>query len=253
MTSHQADAGSETGNTADPAEIDKFSDIASRWWDTESEFKPLHEINPLRFNYINERAPVAALRVADIGCGGGILTESLARAGATVTGIDLSKAALDVARLHAAEAELSIDYQCIATEEYAAEHSGTFDVVTCMEMLEHVPEPDKIVDACAALLKPGGSAFFSTLNRNGKSWLFAIVGAEYILNLLPRGTHDWNRFIKPSQLAQLTRNAGLQTCNLTGMTYQPFTKQYGTSTDISVNYLMHTIKAEAAPNGDDNT
>ncbi|OED42441.1 bifunctional 3-demethylubiquinol 3-O-methyltransferase/2-polyprenyl-6-hydroxyphenol methylase [Chromatiales bacterium (ex Bugula neritina AB1)] len=233
-------------NTIDPLEIDKFSELASRWWDTESEFKPLHEINPLRFAYINDRTPLDGLTVADIGCGGGILTESLARAGATVTGIDLSEAALDVAKLHAAEEQLSINYECIATEDYAYDHSATFDVVTCMEMLEHVPEPASIVNACSRLLKPGGSAFFSTLNRNGKSWLFAIVGAEYILNLLPRGTHDWQRFIKPSQLAQMTRAADLQVLNITGMTYNPFSKQYSTGSDISVNYLMHTIKAESA-------
>lgn len=227
----------------DQGELDKFSELASRWWDLDSEFKPLHDINPLRLDYIQSHAPLAGKRVADIGCGGGILSESMARAGADVTGIDLSKAAIDIARLHAMEASISVDYQCISTEEFASANAGLFDVITCMEMLEHVPEPAEIVSACSALLKPGGSAFFSTLNRNGKSWLFAIVGAEYILQLLPKGTHQWKRFIRPSELAGWCRQADLAVDDLTGMTYNPLSKIYRTDPDLSVNYLLHSKRA----------
>lgn len=228
----------------DQTELDKFSEIASRWWDTESEFKPLHDINPLRLGYIQQHAPLAGKKVVDVGCGGGILSESMAHAGAEVTGIDLSQAALDIARLHAAEAQIPVDYQCTSTEEYAEANAGKLDVVTCMEMLEHVPEPAAIVDACSRLLKPGGSAFFSTLNRNGKSWLFAIVGAEYILQLLPKGTHEWRRFIKPSELAGWCRRSDLAIDNLTGMNYNPLTKVYRTDSDLSVNYLLHATRIE---------
>lgn len=229
----------------DAKEIDKFSEIASRWWDTESEFKPLHEINPLRLGYINQHAPLQNQRVLDVGCGGGILSESMARAEANVTGIDLSEAALEVANLHAMEAGISnINYECCSAEDYADKHAGTFDIVTCMEMLEHVPEPENIVLSCQRLLKPGGAAFFSTLNRNNKSWLLAIVGAEYILNLLPRGTHDWNRFIKPSELSSWCRNAGLQTQDITGLNYQPLSKTYATGGDVDVNYMMYTCNGE---------
>lgn len=225
----------------DNKEIEKFSEIASRWWDTESEFKPLHEINPLRLGYVNQHAPVTGKQVLDVGCGGGILSESLAQAGAMVTGIDLSEAALDVATLHAMEAGIgNVTYECCSAEDYAAKHAGTFDIVTCMEMLEHVPEPENIVQACQRLLKPGGAAFFSTLNRNNKSWLMAIVGAEYILNLLPRGTHEWNRFIKPSELSAWCRDAGLATQDITGMNYQPFSKTYSLGGDVDVNYLLYT-------------
>jgi len=228
----------------DQNELNKFSELASRWWDPESEFKPLHDINPLRLDYIQQHAPLAGKRVADVGCGGGILSESMARIGANVTGIDLAQAALDIARLHAAEASVTVDYQCMSTEEFAADNAGQFDVVTCMEMLEHVPEPAAIVEACGKLLKPGGSAFFSTLNRNGKSWLFAIVGAEYLLQLLPKGTHQWQRFIKPSELASWCRQSNLVVDDLIGMTYNPLTKVYRTDADLSVNYLLHSTKNE---------
>lgn len=228
----------------DQQEIEKFSELASRWWDEESEFKPLHDINPIRLNYIQQHAPLAGKQVVDVGCGGGILSESMARAGANVTGIDLAQAALDIAKLHAVEANVKVDYQCTSTEDFAEASAGQFDIVTCMEMLEHVPEPAAIVEACSKMLKPGGSAFFSTLNRNGKSWLFAIVGAEYVLQLLPRGTHQWNRFIKPSELASWCRPADLEISDLTGMTYNPITKVYQTDTDISVNYLLHSTKSE---------
>jgi len=225
----------------DPKEIDKFSEIASRWWDPESEFKPLHDINPLRLNYVNQHAPLDGKRVLDVGCGGGILSESMAKAGGSVTGIDLSAPALEVARLHAMEAGISnLNYECCSAEDYADQHAGTYDIVTCMELLEHIPEPENIVQDCRRLLKPEGAAFFSTLNRNGKSWLMAIVGAEYILNLLPRGTHDWQRFIKPSELATWCRHCDLQTRDLTGLHYQPLTKTYSTGGGVDVNYMMYT-------------
>lgn len=228
----------------DSNEIDKFSEIASRWWDTESEFKPLHEINPLRLSYISQHAPLENMRVLDVGCGGGILSESMARAGATVTGIDLSEAALEIATLHALETSVStVNYECCSAEDYAEQHQSTFDIVTCMEMLEHVPDPEGVVRSCRRLLKPGGAGFFSTLNRNNKSWLMAIVGAEYILNLLPRGTHDWNRFIKPSELSGWCRNAELHTQDITGLHYQPFSKTYSTGGDVDVNYMMFTVAA----------
>ena len=227
---------------ADPQEIQKFSELAHRWWDPTSEFRPLHEINPLRLEWINARVPLAGKHVCDIGCGGGILAESIARKGATVTGIDLSEKALKVADLHSLESGIKVRYELIAAEELAAREAGQFDVVTCMEMLEHVPDPAAIVQACAKLVKPGGHIFFSTLNRNPKSYLFAIIGAEYILGLLPRGTHDYAKFITPAELSGYARTAGLEVQALKGMTYNPLTKIYSLNQDTNVNYLMATVK-----------
>ena len=223
---------------ADPAELQKFSDLAHRWWDPTSEFKPLHEINPLRLRWIDGHASLAGKRVLDVGCGGGILSESMAAQGAQVTGIDLSEKALGVARLHLFESGQKVDYQHCSAEEFASRHAGEFDVVTCMEMLEHVPDPASTVAACAKLVKPGGQIFFSTLNRNFKSYLFAVVGAEYILNLLPRGTHEYSKFIKPSELARFCRNAGLESAELLGMSYNPLTQTYSLGQDTSVNYML---------------
>ncbi|WP_407278575.1 bifunctional 2-polyprenyl-6-hydroxyphenol methylase/3-demethylubiquinol 3-O-methyltransferase UbiG [Aromatoleum evansii] len=223
---------------ADPAELQKFSDLAHRWWDPTSEFKPLHEINPLRLRWIDGHANVAGKRVLDVGCGGGILSESMAALRAQVTGIDLSEKALGVARLHLFESGHKVDYQHCSAEEFAARHPGEFDVVTCMEMLEHVPDPASTVAACAKLVKPGGQVFFSTLNRNFKAYLFAVVGAEYILNLLPRGTHEYAKFIKPSELARFCRNAGLESAELLGMSYNPLTQTYSLGHDTSVNYML---------------
>jgi len=231
-------------SNVDAAEIAKFSELAHRWWDPNSEFKPLHEINPLRLKWIDRQAALAGKKVLDVGCGGGILAEAMAGAGATVSGIDLSEKALKVAKLHLFESGLSVDYQLIAAEDYAAGHTGEFDVVTCMEMLEHVPDPASIVAACARLVKPGGWVFFSTLNRNAKSYLFAIVGAEYILKLLPRGTHDYAKFIQPAELARMARESGLDTQELIGMTYNPLTQVYKLEADTSVNYLMATQRGE---------
>ncbi len=227
---------------ADPQEIQKFSELAHRWWDPTSEFRPLHEINPLRLEWINSRVPLAGKQVCDIGCGGGILAESIARKGATVTGIDLSEKALKVADLHSLESGIKVRYELIAAEELAAREAGQYDVVTCMEMLEHVPDPAAIVQACAKLVKPGGHIFFSTLNRNPKSYLFAIIGAEYILGLLPRGTHDYAKFITPAELSGYARTAGLEVQALKGMTYNPLTKIYSLNQDTDVNYLMATVK-----------
>ena len=227
---------------ADPQEISKFSELAHRWWDPTSEFRPLHEINPLRLEWINARAPLAGKNVIDIGCGGGVLSESMARKGAKVTGIDLSKKALKVADLHSLESGVEVRYKLIAAEDMALEEPGQYDVVTCMEMLEHVPDPGSVVRACSALVKPGGWVFFSTLNRNLKSFVFAIVGAEYVLRLLPRGTHAYESFITPSELALATRQAGLTAIAMNGMTYNPITKVYALAPDTSVNYLMATRK-----------
>jgi len=227
---------------ADPLELKKFSDLAHRWWDPTSEFRPLHEINPLRLEWINARVPLAGKMVLDIGCGGGILAESIAKKGANVTGIDLSEKALKVADLHSLETGVAVRYELIAAEELAAREPGKYDVVTCMEMLEHVPDPAAIVKACATLVKPGGHVFFSTLNRNPKSYLFAILGAEYILRLLPRGTHDYAKFITPAELSQQIRNAGLEVDALKGMSYNPLTKIYSLNQDTSVNYLIATHK-----------
>ncbi len=226
----------------DPAEIAKFEELASRWWDTEGEFKTLHEINPLRLGYIDARAAVANKRIIDVGCGGGVLSEGLAQRGADVTGIDMGDAPLSVARLHQHESELVIDYQKSTPEEAAEKFPESYDVVTCLEMLEHVPKPASVVQACATLTKPGGHLFFSTINRNPKSWLFAVMGAEYVLKLLPKGTHDFDKFIKPSELAQWIREADLQLEDITGMSYNPISKRYSLGQDVSVNYILHASK-----------
>ena len=231
-------ATSEASGNVDPAELAKFGALAARWWDPHSEFKPLHEINPLRLNWIDKHIGLAGKRVIDIGCGGGILAESMAARGADVTGIDLSEKPLKVAQLHLLESGQKVDYRLIAAEEIAGQLPDTFDCVTCMEMLEHVPEPPSTVRAAAALAKPGGWVFFSTLNRNPKSFLLAIVGAEYVLNLLPKGTHEYRRFITPAELAAMARDAGLTVTEFTGMTYNPFSKIYALNNDVSVNYIM---------------
>ncbi|SDH32780.1 MULTISPECIES: bifunctional 2-polyprenyl-6-hydroxyphenol methylase/3-demethylubiquinol 3-O-methyltransferase UbiG [unclassified Duganella] len=223
---------------ADPLELQKFAELAHRWWDPTSEFRPLHEINPLRLEWINARAPLAGKQVIDIGCGGGILSESMARKGATVTGIDLGEKALKVADLHSLESGVPVRYKLIAAEEMAAQEPGQYDVVTCMEMLEHVPDPAAIVRACAALVKPGGQVFFSTLNRNPKAYLFAVIGAEYLLRMLPKGTHDYEKFITPAELSQFIRSAGLELAGFKGMGYNPLTKIYSLNDDTSVNYLV---------------
>ena len=231
----------------DPAELAKFSDLAHRWWDKESEFRPLHEINPLRLDWIVGLVSLKGLRVLDVGCGGGILADSMARKGATVLGIDLASKALKVAQLHALEAEtLRVEYREISAEALADEQPGSFDVVTCMEMLEHVPNPASVVKACATLVKPGGYVFFSTINRNAKAFLFAIVGAEYVLNMLPRGTHEYAKLIKPSELARYCRVVSLGFMQTKGMEYNPLTRHYWLSSDTSVNYLVATQKPRIA-------
>jgi 2-polyprenyl-6-hydroxyphenyl methylase/3-demethylubiquinone-9 3-methyltransferase len=231
----------------DPAELAKFSELAHRWWDTESEFRPLHQINPLRLNWIQSLVPLAGQKVVDIGCGGGILSDAMARQGAQVLGVDLAVKSLKVAQLHALEAGTQgVQYREISAEDLASEQAGQFDVVTCMEMLEHVPDPASVVEACAKLVKPGGWVFFSTLNRNPKSFLFAVVGAEYILNLLPKGTHEYARMIKPSELADWLRAQGLNLVQMKGMSYNPFNQQYRLGSDTDVNYLMATQKSLAS-------
>jgi len=227
-------------SNVDAAEIAKFSELAHRWWDPNSEFKPLHEINPLRLKWIDKQSQLNGKKVLDVGCGGGILAEAMAGAGAAVSGIDLSDKALKVARLHLFESGKSVDYKLVSAEDFAAQHAGEFDIVTCMEMLEHVPDPASVVAACSRLVKPGGWVFFSTLNRNAKSYLFAVVGAEYVLKLLPRGTHDYAKFIRPAELARMAREAGLETQELIGMTYNPLTRVYKLEADTDVNYLMST-------------
>ena len=223
----------------DHAEVSKFEQLASRWWDPNSEFKPLHEINPLRLDYIDERAALSGKAVLDVGCGGGILAESMAARGADVTGIDMGEAPLEVARLHLLETGQQVDYRRIPVEELAVEMPDRFDIVTCMEMLEHVPDPASVIAACATLVKPGGKVFFSTINRNPKAYLFAIVGAEYVLRMLPRGTHDFAKFIRPSELSRWTRAAGLDTNDITGMTYNPLTGAYKLDPrDVDVNYMV---------------
>ncbi len=231
-------------SNADQAELDKFSQLAHRWWDANSEFKPLHDINPLRLEWIARLAGgLQGKRVVDVGCGGGILSESMALQGAQVTGIDLAEKPLKVAKLHQLESGVQVDYRLIAAEDLAAAEPASFDVVTCMEMLEHVPDPVSVMTACARMVKPDGWVFFSTLNRNPKSYLFAIVGAEYVLNMLPKGTHDWAKFIKPHELAAYARQAGLESVELMGMTYNPFTKAYRLERDTDVNYLLACRRA----------
>jgi len=226
----------------DQSEIAKFSALAHRWWDPNSEFKPLHAINPLRLSWIKTFVNLEGKKVVDIGCGGGILAESLAQSGAETTGIDLSEKALKVAELHALEVGANLTYRAISAEDLAQEQAGQYDVVTCMEMLEHVPDPASVVQACADLCKPGGTLFFSTLNRNPKSYLFAIIGAEYILRLLPKGTHEYAKFIKPSELVQFTRAAGLEMLGMKGLSYNPITQVYSLNDDVDVNYMIAVRK-----------
>jgi 2-polyprenyl-6-hydroxyphenyl methylase/3-demethylubiquinone-9 3-methyltransferase len=228
---------SETARNVDHAEINKFDALASRWWDPNSEFKPLHDINPLRVDYINERVPLKDRKVIDVGCGGGLLSESMAGLGAEVTGIDMGEAPLTVARLHQHESGVEVDYQRTTAEQMARQHPQAFDVCTCLEMLEHVPDPASVIQACADLVKPGGDVFFSTINRNPKSYLFAIIGAEYVLRMLPKGTHEFRKFIRPSELDSWARSAGLEVQDLTGMTYNPLTQVYRLGRDVDVNYL----------------
>lgn len=231
-------------DNVDELEIRKFEALAARWWDTESEFKPLHEINPLRMSYISRKINPAGKKVLDVGCGGGILAEAMAHHGAKVTAIDMADASLSVAKLHQLESKLEIDYQKSSAEQFAQDHRGEFDIVSCLEMLEHVPEPAKVIQACHDLVKPGGTVFFSTINRNPKSYLFAIVGAEYILNLLPRGTHDYARFIKPSELAAWCRDSNLDLQGQIGMAYNPLTKKYSLEANIDVNYIACYTRPE---------
>jgi 2-polyprenyl-6-hydroxyphenyl methylase/3-demethylubiquinone-9 3-methyltransferase len=228
----------------DPREVSKFEAFASRWWDPQGEMKPLHDLNPLRVGYIDACAGLSGKRVLDVGCGGGLLTEAMARRGAQVTGIDVADASLKVAKLHLHESGLKVDYQRITAEAFAERHPQSFDVVTCMEMLEHVPDPTSIVRACATLVKPGGHVLFSTINRNPKSYLFAVVGAEYLLRMLPKGTHDYRKFIRPSELERWARAAGLDLRELRGMTYNPLTREYALSGDIDVNYFAWCRPAE---------
>ncbi len=234
-----------TSDNIDNAEIAKFEELASRWWDPNSEFKPLHDINPLRVEFIRQRVDVPGKALLDVGCGGGLLTESMAHLGAHVTGIDMGKAPLSVARLHLKESGLQVDYQRATAEDFASRYSHHYDVVTCLEMLEHVPDPASTVNACAKLVKPGGTVFFSTINRNPKAWLFAILGAEYVLKLLPKGTHDYAKLIKPSELDSWSRNAGLTIHEMTGMHYNPITKHYWMAPGLDVNYIVYAKKPDA--------
>lgn len=227
----------------DPNEIKKFEDLASRWWDPKSEFAPLHAINPLRTEYIDLHSPVKGLKVLDVGCGGGLISEALASFGATVTGIDMGEAPLSVAKLHLLESGLDVEYKKITAEELADQRPGHYDIVTCLEMLEHVPDPSSVIKACADIVKPGGDVYFSTINRNPKAWLFAIVGAEYILNMLPKGTHEFDKFIKPSELSEYARNADLEVQRIIGLHYNPLTKVYSLGSGVDVNYMMHTKKS----------
>jgi len=229
---------------ADPAELAKFSALAHRWWDPTSEFKPLHDINPLRLDYIDRLAGLAGKRVLDVGCGGGLLAEAMARRGAQVTGIDLCEKALKVARLHQLESEVPVDYRYVSAEALAEAEPDGFDIVTCLEMLEHVPDPASVIRACYRMVKPGGQVFFSTINRNPKAYLFAIIGAEYLLRLLPRGTHDFKKFIRPSELGAWSRAAGLQVKDIIGLTYNPLTKHYKLEADVDVNYMIQTLREE---------
>ena len=227
----------------DRSEIAKFEALASRWWDKESEFKPLHDINPLRANWIDERSPVAEKKILDVGCGGGILSESMAQRGAHVTGIDMGEAPLAVAQLHSLETGVEVSYQQSTAEDMAAQHAEEYDIVTCLEMLEHVPDPSSVIKACTDLVKPGGHVYFSTINRNPKAYIFAVLGAEYLLKLLPKGTHDYSKFIRPSELCNWVREAGLELQTMTGMTYNPFTKHYRLNdNDVDVNYMIYARK-----------
>jgi 2-polyprenyl-6-hydroxyphenyl methylase/3-demethylubiquinone-9 3-methyltransferase len=226
----------------DPSELAKFSALAHRWWDPESEFKPLHQINPLRLSWIDRVAALSGKSALDVGCGGGILAEAMARRGARVKGIDLSDKALKVAQLHLLESRLQVDYEAVSAEDLAARESGRYEVVTCMELLEHVPDPGSTVRACASLARPGGRVFFSTINRNLKSYVFAVIGAEYVLKLLPKGTHDYLKFIKPSELARHCRDSGLEVREIIGMSYNPLTRAYSLGTDTGVNYLVHCVR-----------
>jgi 2-polyprenyl-6-hydroxyphenyl methylase/3-demethylubiquinone-9 3-methyltransferase len=230
-------------NNVDHAELNKFAELAHKWWDKTSEFKPLHEINPLRLSYIDSAIGLKGKTVLDVGCGGGILSESMAEKGAKVTGIDLGEKALKVAQLHSLESGIEVDYKFVSVETLAAQQPESFDVITCLEMLEHVPNPASVIAACAKLVKPQGHVFFSTINRNPKAYIFAVLGAEYILNLLPRGTHDYEKFIKPSELASWARAEQLSLHGQIGMSYNPITQQYSLGADTSVNYLMHMVKA----------
>ncbi len=232
----------ESTDNVDAAEINKFATLAHKWWDPESEFKPLHRINPLRLNWIQSQTPLKGLNVLDVGCGGGILSESMARAGANVTGIDLGEKAIQVAKLHLLESDVSVTYDRVSVEAFAAEHAGSFDVVTCMEMLEHVPDPASIINACANLVKANGSVYFSTISRNPKAYLFAVLGAEYILNLLPKGTHDYDKFIKPAELSRMARESQLTSMAMKGLSYNPVLDHYHLTNDSSVNYMVHTVK-----------
>lgn len=237
----------ESHANVDHGEVRKFEELATRWWDPHSEFRPLHEINPLRLDYIDRIAGLKGKRVLDVGCGGGILSEAMRARGAEVTGIDMGEAPLEVARLHLLETGLEVDYQRITAEAMAQQHPAAFDVVTCMEMLEHVPDPTSVVKACFNLVRPGGHVFFATINRNPKSYLFAIIGAEYLLRLLPKGTHDFAKFIRPSELESWCRMAGLQAVDATGMTYNPLTRQYRLDArDLDVNYILYTRKPDDA-------
>lgn len=231
-----------TDRNTDPAEIAKFDAIASRWWDPESEFKPLHEINPLRLAFIAGQVDLADKTVVDVGCGGGLLTEAMAARHARVTGIDMAESSLAVARLHLAESGNQADYRCITAEDYAAQAPGSADIVTCMELLEHVPDPASLVAACARIVRPGGNVFFSTINRNPKSYALAIFGAEYMLRMLPKGTHDFERFIRPSELAAWMRAAGLEVGRMTGLRYNPLSRRYSLSGNVDVNYMVHAVK-----------
>lgn len=232
----------KTTDNVDPAELDKFSQLAHRWWDPTSEFRPLHDINPLRVAWIDQHAQLAGKKVLDVGCGGGLLSEAMARLGAQVTGIDLADKALKVAQLHLLESKLAVTYTAASAEQFAAEHADEFEALTCLEMLEHVPDPASTVAACARLVKPGGQVFFSTINRNPKAYLLAVIGAEYLLKLLPRGTHDYARLIRPSELAAWCRAAGLKPTEMVGMTYNPFTKRYRLGPDCDVNYLLRCVR-----------
>ena len=232
----------QTHHNLDPQEVAKFDALASRWWDPNSEFKPLHDINPLRLGYIASKIELAGKKVLDVGCGGGILAESMALRGADVCGIDMAESSLAVAELHLIESGVQVDYRCLTAEQVAKQEPGLYDVVTCMELLEHVPDPASLVNACAMLVKPGGQVFFSTINRNPKAYLFAVIGAEYLLKLLPKGTHDFAKFIRPSELDAWIRAAGLSLREITGMSYNPLTRQYSLGKDIDVNYITHATK-----------